>query len=264
MPEKTFQKTVPLFYFDNEGRTFEIAVRLKNTPGSLASLLAALAREEVNVINSTGYARDDYGVWVAFVQASKENLNVQSLETIALSSPSTLSVKVTHGVDGFLIDTLTFPLARIDGDRDIIIRAEFFRDMMAKLRREFHSAADVFLYKEGMALGERSTSYYLEKYGKDRILSSLSYYQSIYSALGWARAELVSADIEGRRAVLRLYESFECPKEKGDKVYSHFLRGFINGSFSQLVGVETSAKEVMCQAKNDPYCEFVVGQSNKI
>lgn len=264
MPDRSFQKAVPLFYYDPEGRTFEIAVRLKNTPGSLASLLAALAREDINVINSSGYAHEDFGVWVGFVQVSKENLNVQSLETIALSSPSTLSVKVSRGVDGFLIENLTFPLARFDGERDIMIRAEFFREMMAKLRSEFHSAADVFLYKEGMALGERSTRFYIEKYGQDRILSSLPYFQSIYSALGWARAELVSSDIAGRRAVLRLYESFECPKENGDKAYSHFLRGFVNGAFSQIVGAETSTKEIMCQAKGDPYCEFVVGQTDKV
>lgn len=263
MPDRSFLKTVPLFYYDPEGRTFEIAVKLRNTPGSLASLLAALAREEVNVINSSGFAQGDSGVWVAFVQISKENLNAQSLETIALSSPSTVSVKVSHGVHGFLIENLAFPLSGLDGERDVMVRAEFFRDMMAKLRREFHSAADVFLYKEGMALGERSMKFYVEKYGQDRIISSLSYFQSMYSALGWARAELVSADIPARRVVLRLYESFECPKENGDKVYSHFLRGFVNGAFSQIMGSEISTKEIMCQARNDPYCEFVVGLPDK-
>jgi len=160
-----------------------------------------------------------------------------------------------------LIDNLTFPLARINGTRDVMIRAEFLRDMMRKLKDEFQSAADVFLYKEGMALGESAEKFYIERYGADEIFHALAYFQSFYSALGWAKPELVSVDIPGRKATLRLYESFECPKEKGNKAYSHFLRGFINGSFSTLLGVKTSTKEVMCQTKGDSCCEFLVGET---
>jgi len=261
MPNVSYQKTIPLFYYDPNHKTFQIVVKLKNHSGSLAALLTSLAREDIDIINSADYAQGEFAIWIGFVQGGAEDLTIQKLESVAGSSPSTISVEASESVNGFLIDNLTFPLSRMNGDRDVMIRAEFLRDMMRKLRVEFQSAADVFLYKEGMALGETAEKFYIEKYGADKLFQTLLYFQSFYSALGWAKPELVFVDLPGKKATLRLYESFECPKEEGDRVYSHFLRGFINGSFSVMMRKRTSTKEVSCQAKGDPYCEFMVTEA---
>ena len=261
VPDEKFQKTIPIFYFDEERKSFQIVVKLKNNPGSLASLLNVLAKQEINILTSVDYAQGDSGIWIGFVQAKDDKLTTQKLESIARSSPTTISVKTSESINGFLIDNLTFPFARLNGDRDVIIRAEFLRDMMRKLRDEFGSAADVFLYKEGIALEESAEKFYIDRYGAEKLFHALTYFQSFYSALGWAKPELVFVDPPGRKATLRLYESFECSKENGNKPYSHFLRGFINGSFSTMMGAKTSTREVLCQAKGDPCCEFLVTEA---
>ncbi len=110
--------------------------------------------------------------------------------------------------------------------------------MMSKLRQEFQSAADLFLYKEGLALGEAAEKEYIVHYGMEKMSKSIRYMQGLYSALGWARAELVSVNISEHRAVVRLHDCFECETVSGSKPQSHFMRGFVNGAFSGTFGSE--------------------------
>jgi predicted hydrocarbon binding protein len=263
MANDLLPKAFPILHFDPERKTFEIVARIKNPPGSLAALLSVLSRDGVDIINSLTYERENYAVWIAFVQHKNEK-TVHELTDLVNSSSSTLSCAVSESVDGFLVENMTFPLAGVDQDRAIIVRAQLFRDMMQKLRDEFQSAADLFLFKEGNAMGESAEKLYIEKFGLEKLISDLSYLHGIYSALGWARAELVRANIPGHFATIRLHESFECPSGGGQKPYSHFLRGFINGSFSVMMGAKTQTKEVKCVAKGDQFCEFEVGEARTL
>ena len=55
-------KIIPLFYYEPNGKTFEILARIKNDPGSLANLLSCLAMEGIDIVQSLSYSKDDTGV----------------------------------------------------------------------------------------------------------------------------------------------------------------------------------------------------------
>jgi len=250
---------VPLWYYEPGGKTFEILARIKDDPGSLAILLSSLAREGIDIVQSLSYSKDDTGVWIGFVRHKNTLLTIQRLRGIVMSSPSTISCEIAESVDGMLIEDLAFPITAAGGDREIIIGAQFMQAMMRKLKDEFQSASDVFLYREGMAFGELAEARYIKLLGKERLLKSLKYvFQELYSAFGWAKAELISANIEQHTATVRLYENFECPKGHANKASSHFIRGFLNGTLSVLMDVKTSTKEVRCVTMGDEFCEFLV------
>ncbi len=250
-------KIIPLWHFEPNGKTFEILARIKNDPGSLAALLGALAREGIDIIESLSYSKESIGVWIGFVRHKKIPLTSQGLHNLVMSSPSTISCEIGENVNGMLIENLAFPITAANGDREIIIGAEFMKAMMRKLREEFQSASDVLLYREGVAFGEIAEKRYVDLLGRERLLKSLNYvYPGLYSAFGWARVELVSVNIQERQAIVRLYDNFECPIGHGGKASSHFVRGFLNGTFSVLMEAKTSTLEVKCVTKGDKYCEF--------
>jgi predicted hydrocarbon binding protein len=254
----TLPKIIPLWYYEAGKTTFEILARIKNDPGSLATLLSCLSREEIDIVQSLSYSLEGTGVWIGFVRHKKSApLTSQGLRGIVMSSPSTISCQIAESVDGMLIEDLAFPVTAASGDREIIIGAQFMQAMMEKLREEFQSAADVFLYREGVAFGEIAEARYIRLLGRERLMKSLKYvFQELYSAFGWARAELVSVNIEMRTATVRLYENFECPKSRSDKPCNHFIRGFVNGCFSVLMEAKTSTREVKCVSMGDEFCEF--------
>jgi predicted hydrocarbon binding protein len=255
-------KIIPLFYYEPNGKTFEILARIKNDPGSLAILLSSLAREGIDIVQSLSYSKDDAGVWVAFVRHKSSPLTIQRLKTIVMSSPSTISCEVAESVDGMLIENLTFPITAAGGDREVIIGAQFMHAMIGKLKEEFQSASDVFLFRQGMAFGEIAEVRYVKLLGKERLFKSLKYiFQELYSAFGWAKAELVNFSIEQHAATVRLYDNFECPKGHGDRPSSHFIRGFLNGSFTVLMEMKISTREVRCVSMGDEFCEFHVAPS---
>jgi predicted hydrocarbon binding protein len=260
--ERSVPKTIPLWYFESGRKTFEILAKTKNDPGSLSILLNCLAREGIDIVQSLSYSMEETAIWIGFVRHKTASLTSQRLHGIVMSSPSTISCEISESVEGMLIEDLAFPITVADGDREIIIGAQYMQAMMKKLKEEFQSASDVFLYREGVAFGELAEARYIKLLGRDRMLRSLRYVlPRLYSSFGWAKAELVNASIEDHTATVRLYENFECPREHGQMPHSHFVRGFMNGTFSVLMQVKTSNREVKCVSMGDEFCEFRVTKS---
>ncbi len=165
-------------------------------------------------------------------------------------------------IPGFLIDTESFPLRLGLKQRAIVIGDIIYRGLLTESRKKFGNIVEAFLFYLGYFGGEEAAKSDLELGStlgiKDPkiILSAIS--APLFKALGYCSIELVKLDPNGT-SIIRVYDSFECEIGKpSDKPFSHLLRGFIAGLFSGLFKAKYTAKEIMCIAKGDPYCEFVI------
>jgi predicted hydrocarbon binding protein len=118
-----------------------------------------------------------------------------------------VQVKETH--NGILVDTLNFPLTWNTGDRVVMPRAQFFAGLVEGLRKHFKSGAEVVMHEMGYHHGRPTWENLLTSY-RVRDKADLDEAFGSYSANGWGRAEVVSFDLAGKRAVVRLRDNFEC------------------------------------------------------
>ncbi|MCX8182794.1 MAG: hypothetical protein N3D12_06745, partial [Candidatus Methanomethyliaceae archaeon] len=72
---------------------------------------------------------------------------------------------------------------------------------------------------------------------------------------GFGRMDIL--EFEHDRAVIQVYDSFECELGKGRVVpYSHLVRGIIAGTLSEIFEKGFTVVEEACIAKGDPSCKF--------
>ncbi|MGC8836604.1 MAG: V4R domain-containing protein, partial [Infirmifilum sp.] len=122
----------------------------------------------------------------------------------------------------------------------------------------FGSAFAVMLYLMGFEAGRKAFVDYYSVFHDFNTLQKVV--TAAFQMLGYGVPEVVMVDDNAHRAVVRVYDSFECELFKGaDNVRSGFIRGFIAGFLAGHWNVKrVFAREVKCIARGDPYCEFHV------
>ncbi|MEM3579004.1 MAG: V4R domain-containing protein [Candidatus Bathyarchaeia archaeon] len=164
--------------------------------------------------------------------------------------------------EGFVADYLSVRLLSAD-DRAIILRRPGYEGLIVGMREQFGTAGEAFLYHIGYDAGMRygkSHQEFADKLGiKDSIQILRDISMPLYISMGLGKSEIIEARAKPPRAIIRVYECFECELVSGaKKPYSNFIRGIFAGLLAQLFNKRMEAKELRCIAKGDPYCEFEI------
>jgi predicted hydrocarbon binding protein len=252
-------KEIPIYVKNPGKKSYQLLVRLENVPGALAEAAAIVERASVNALGGIVSVSKDQGYWCFFAESSSDGPSAEELVARLRRSKHVLGVEAKEDIEGFLVDTLTFPLKWNTGDRAILMRQQYLVRMFDDIRREFGTGGDVILYREGYAYG-RSTWESLEgEIGSEYIRSHFGEVLRIYQAAGWGRVEVVEQDFADKRATIRMHECFECEGHESERPLSSFVRGHLAGAFSALMGAEgVICEETVCAAKGDGHCEFVL------
>jgi predicted hydrocarbon binding protein len=255
----TRDKDVMIYRYDPKKKIYLVSLHLENEPGALGNLANLLAVRGMNILEGFfgGMSYEPKSTVSFFVETANPRMDEGWIKDFVESSAYASDVEVRSGVDGFVSDSLNFPLTWNTGDRAVLM-------LMASLRSMFDAimAADP---KEGaQAIYEQGFSYAQATY--ERLFSTyrpesrtgLAEILKICSATGWGRLELSGLDPNHKRAKLKLEEGFECTGVKTGKAESNFIRGHLAGVLSTYFGSEVKAVETRCISKGDPHCEFEI------
>lgn len=120
------------------------------------------------------------------------------------------------------------------------------------------TGAYVMWYNAGKAVGKTEGVKFaalVEEMGVHELAKELS---ESYAYLGWGRIEVGNIDLFKNEVTIKMWNS---PMVRGvlDKEpRCWYVRGFMEGLVSTILGVETTASEVRCQAVEGDRCEFRV------
>jgi predicted hydrocarbon binding protein len=250
------------YHFNPDRRVYVGSVTLKNVPGALAGVAAALGKEKVNLIEteSANIAGTDTSVWGFFAEAEDSKMDPRRIMGIIEGSPNVVKVEVTEGTDGVVVDKYHYPLIFNAGEKAMILRRRDLVDMFARIKNLFGSGANVIIYEMGLAAGESDAEQMTKVLGEDRLVRNLLDMVFLYSAQGWGVPEVVDLKLDPLEATIRIWDNFECSNTKSSAPNSHYLRGHIVGLGAGIFGKKVMCEEQKCMAKGDPYCEFVTAQ----
>jgi predicted hydrocarbon binding protein len=143
--------------------------------------------------------------------------------------------------------------------RAVVLTTEALTGTIARLRRDFGTAASVILFDMGLAMGEQSADNALKYLGENQSKEFSEDFAKLYAAMGWGIATLVKSDHEEKKEILDLQNCFECePFRNGDvRSNSQLVRGFVNGAANIAFAKPCYTREVDCIAKGDERCRFV-------
>jgi len=255
----TRDKEVMVFHYDPKKKVYLVSLHLNNEPGALGNLANLLAVRGMNILEGFfgGTSTEPKATVSFFVETANQRMDESWLKEFIESSVLVSDVEVMPGVDGFVADSLNFPLTWNTGDRAVLMRTASLRTMFVTIMAADREEGKRAIYDQGFSYAratyERLFSTYRPK-GKEGLAEVLK----TYSATGWGRLELSSLDPESKRAKLKLEEGFECTGMSTGKSESNFIRGHLAGVMTTFFGSRVKAVEIKCISKGDPSCEFEV------
>ncbi|MEM2929830.1 MAG: V4R domain-containing protein [Thermoproteota archaeon] len=263
-------KTIDLsrMIMDFDRKVYFVSLNLANESGALASFLNILKKYDLNLIGilSESISRKEEVEISMFLETPVE-MERKELEKIIREEIDREKIDVVKEVkifghsEGFDADVYHFPLT-VGNMRAVIFPLPVLEGFIIRLKNSFDPlVVQTILWYQGREIGERIMESYRES-GLGAHAVEMLKVRAL--SLGWTRMKILQLDREGRKAVVRLFDNWECSMFKDSNVpRSHFLRGILAGFFSSLFGVEVEATEVTCTAKGDPYCEFVLEERGK-
>ncbi len=255
------KKEVIVFQREGGRKLFLVAVQLRHEVGALASLSDRLEKGKFSILSGfiSSPEGGPQGRCSFFVEATEGRPGPEDLKKAVEGSSYVRGVEVVEAHKGLITDTLNFPLAWNSGDRAIMLRSHFFAVMEEGIRSILATGADVVLYQMGYHHGEPTWRDLLRDY-KVADVRDLQVALGYYGAVGWARPEVVSFDRAAKRAVVRLWDNFECAaKPERTPRGSNFFRGHLAGMFDVVYGTNSvNVVETKCLSMGDDCCEFSV------
>ena len=160
--------------------------------------------------------------------------------------------------EGFVAYNGLFPLT-IFNERAIILRKPLYEAFVKLLREELGSGYTAWLYQLGVEMGRNAYKSHKEVIQSEDVDKIVKFAEALFTQIGFGKLRVRSLDIESKRALVRVYNSFECELFKGSNTPSSYLiKGMLKGWFSCLFKADIKINEIKCIAKGDPYCEFEI------
>lgn len=261
MTFETYPKDLFVGVYHPGRKLAEIMLVVANRPGSLAQITAEIARHNVNILTSSLNAPPEatQGTYAFFADFTESKFTPKQLVESLRALKVVLDARWEEPfAEGLVVDKFTFPLLAL-GVRSISLSADAVAQMVERLKRDLSSAAYFVLYDMGVALGERKVETTAAAFGlKGRKLIEEILLERL--SRGWCIAELISFDPEMGRIRIRAVELFECLPLKGKltEPRSHLFRGYLAGIAGKVLERSVKVEEVLCVAKGDPHCEFII------
>lgn len=241
---------------------FLLNLEIRNRMGDLAAVSSLLAEGKFDILNGSFFRGDNGapGFWQVYVLPLKPATTSDELGKLLTACPDVLSFEIKESKDGFLVDSLTFPIKLSSGQRAMIIRNEIWNSMLQKTREKFSSGGDVIIYDQGVTAGRVSGKDLVRELGREKISRQLDQVVAWYQSLGWGKASVLSFRPSPLNLVIRMSESAECYGQKSPKPTGHFVRGHIIGVIEEIFAIEARCIETSCLAMGNDCCQFVIDQ----
>ena len=163
----------------------------------------------------------------------------------------------------------------IAGDRYLLMRGEsIFSTLRDNMVSQFGEAVtESFLYDLAKTIGKSDAKRFAEKLGLKDPIAKLSAGPVHFSHAGWALVEILPESVPSADDnYLLVYnhpntfesELYVSQGKKPGKPVCLFSAGYSAGWCSYSFGLDLDAKEVMCIAKGDSDCRFVMAPSAKL
>ena len=248
-----------VYRFDPKRRYFLVSLHLENKPGALGNLANVLGIRGVNILEGFFGAIDQgqKGSMSFFLESTNPKMDEEWLKDFLKSSVYVSDVEVKSGMEGWLSDTLNFPVTWNTGDRAVLMRVEALRGMLDAVEASNPATGKAAVYNQGFSYGKTSWEGLLNVH-RPQTKEGLGEMLKLFNATGWAKAELLEFNPARIHAKVKMDEGFECASRSTGETEGHFLGGVLAGALSAFFGTEVEAKETKCTCKGDPHCEFVV------
>lgn len=209
-----------------------------------------------------------------------------TLETVKVPKAfEAIFTSAEHYVQGYFKNRIEDPkkgIIEIQGERYILVRAaslsvhflDFIKAMYPALdENESMQAAAVVLFDLAHGIGKADARAFHQKMKVTDPIEKLSTGPIHFAYSGWA---FVDIHPESRPSpdqnFYLLYDhpqSFEADSWIAQKKSAKFCTCFMNAGYSsgwcqESFGVTLSAKEILCRAKGDPFCRFIMAPPERI
>jgi predicted hydrocarbon binding protein len=144
------------------------------------------------------------------------------------------------------------------GEDWVLISGEALRSVYQGEVTMLDTGAFVIWYNAGKAVGRTEGQKFAgmaNSMGIDELAQELS---KTYSQLGWGRIEIQEIDILKNEVTIIMRNSPMVRGVSDKQPRCWYVRGFMEGIVSALLGVEATAFERSCEAVNRDHCEFKV------
>ncbi|MDA4126312.1 MAG: hypothetical protein OK452_03780 [Thaumarchaeota archaeon] len=259
MTEEDRNKDVMIYRYDPKKKYFLVSLHLENKPGALGNLANLLGIRGMNILEGYfgGISYGTKGNAGFFLESTNQRMDKGWIKDFLESSVYVSDVEVREGVEGFLADSLNFPLTWNSGERAVLMRMEGLRAMLRAVIEADPEKGEQDIYNQGFNFGKASWQDLLKVF-RPKTKEGLGELLAIYTAAGWGKSDLVELDMARKHARLRFTEGFECVDMSTGKPESHFTRGHMAGALSAFFGSDVKAVETKCTSAGDDHCEFVV------
>jgi len=208
------------------------------------------------------------------------------LKTVSVPKPFepafNMAEKVVAGHFGSMCQDPTKGVITIGGERYVLVRAmslsvhffEFMKNVYPGLtEREALEGAGSVLFDMAFALGESDARAFCEKLQVDDPVAKLSSGPIHFSYTGWAYVD-ISEESEAvpNEDYCLIYDhpqSFEADSwlargVKTDFCTCHMNAGYSSGWCTESFGLTVHAKEILCRARGDEACRFVMAPPHRL
>jgi len=250
-------KDVMVYRFDPKRKYFLVSLHLENKPGSLGNLANLLGIRGINILEGFfgGMNTGSRANVSFFLESTNERMDEGFLTDFMKSSIGVSDVEVKAAVEGFLTDSLNFPMKWNTGDRAVLMRVEGLRAMLDAVKLADPAGGEASIYAQGFSYGNAAWRNLLSTH-RPKTREGFAEMQNLYVATGWGKIDILELNPGRNTARVKLVEGFECLGMSTGKTESHFVRGHLAGAFSVYFGREVRAVEVKCTSKGDAHCEF--------
>jgi predicted hydrocarbon binding protein len=164
-----------------------------------------------------------------------------------------------------VFDEKTGELIGPGGEDYVIISAEALRRINRQEELMFGSGSFVIWYNSGKAVGRTDGHRFAPLAQEMEIPEIAVYLRDFYSKYGWGYIEFQNVDADKGEVVFTVKNSPLVKGIESAEPRCWFVRGFVEGLVSELLGTEAVATEVRCQAMfNSDHCEFRIRWHNGI
>jgi len=253
------EKDVIVYRYDPSKKYFLVSLHLDNKPGALGNIANVLAIRDINILEGFfgGMGYDSKATVSFYVESANKRIDENWIKDFLKTSVYVTDLEVKPATEGYLTDTLNFPLRWNSGERAILMSSLGLRALLDSMKSVNQGSGDATIHSHGFSYGKAAWENLLSGF-RPKTKEGFAEMLGIYSALGWGRPELVDIDLNKRKAKVRLRDSFECEGMNTGEPECNFVKGHISAAFSTFFGGYVRATEKKCVSKGDEFCEFEI------
>jgi predicted hydrocarbon binding protein len=238
-------------------RLAQVLVTMRDEVGAVANVNSLIASLNVDIRQSMSYslAQDSLAIYNTFVVFNDPRVSLVQLVDRLKESAFVVKVEAREGRDGVIVDGISFP-ASWQGRRTIILSQTATARMFEAIRFTLGSGGDVVLYQQGSSYGKELAESFMTRLGGDYLRRNFDYTLGLLSATGWGVPELVGSKDSFPNVTVTLQSCLECDGVRAARPACSFVRGFLAGVSSAIVGHIVHCEESRCIGMGEPHCVF--------